>query len=218
MFWKLTLVLFAAATAASAAQFVVGSAETSVKAPFSACWGIEAYRYQGLVLKTDAIPAGTITRWEWYAAPGTGSTRHSLLSNFSVKMCHTSLNALTTPFATNYDNNTPVTVFSANPARVDPENNTWFGFDFDKPFVYNGGDNLLVETWWDGGNDGGPNCWMKYVLTSSRACIASRVRGVPQNGYPNGGKVEGYNMYMRITMGGAVAGSSSLGRVKALYR
>jgi hypothetical protein len=55
-------------------------------------------------------------------------------------------------------------------------------------------------------------------LTSSRACIASRVRSVPQNGYPNGGKVEGYNMYMRITMGGAVVGSSSLGRVKALYR
>lgn len=170
------------------------------------------------MLKTDAIPAGTITRWEWYAASGTGSVRHALLSKFSIKICHTSFNALTTPFAANYDGNTPVTVFSANPVRVDPEYNDWFGFDCKPTFAYNGTDNLLVETWWDGGNDGGPNCWMKYVLSSSRACIASRVRGVSQHGYPNGGKVEGYNMYMRITMGGATVGSSSLGRVKALYR
>jgi len=42
--------------------------------------------------------------------------------------------------------------------------------------------------------------------------------GVPQHGYPDGGEVEGYNMYMRITMGGAAVSSSSLGRVKALYR
>ncbi len=170
------------------------------------------------MLKTDAIPAGTITRWEWYAAPGTGSVRHALLSNFSVKMCHTSLNALTTPFAANYDNNTPVTVFSANPVRVDPENNTWFGFDFSPTFAYDGNNNLLVETWWDGGNDGGPNCWMKYVLGSNRACIASRVNGVPQHGYPNGGKAEGYNMYMRITMGAGAVAANSLGRVKAMYR
>ncbi len=37
MLRKLTLVVFAAAAGASAAQFVVGSAETAVKAPFSAC-------------------------------------------------------------------------------------------------------------------------------------------------------------------------------------
>ncbi len=149
---------------------------------------------------------------------GTGSKREAVLSNFSVKLCHTPLTALTTPFAANYGGRTPVTVFSANPATIDPQYNDWFGFDCKPTFAYNGTDNLLVETWWDGGNDGGPNCWMKYVLTSSRACIASRVNGVPQHGYPNGGKVEGYNMYMRITMGGEAVGSSSLGRVKALYR
>jgi hypothetical protein len=170
------------------------------------------------VLKTDNIPAGQIARWEWFAAPGTGSTRQGILSNFSIKICHTSFNVLTTPFAANYDGNTPVTVFSANPARVDPEYNAWFGFDCKPAFAYNGRDNFLVETWWDGGNDGGPNCWMKYVLGSARACIASRVRGVAQNGYPNGGKAEGYNMYMRITLGEAAVGASSLGRVKVIFR
>lgn len=149
---------------------------------------------------------------------GTGSKREAVLSNFSVKLCHTSLPKLTTPFAANYDRNTPVTVYEANPVRVDPPLNNWFGFNFNPVFDYNGSDNLLVETWWDGGNDGGPNCWMEDVLTSGRACIASRVNGVPQHGYPNGGKVEGYNMYMRITVGGAAVASSSLGRVKALYR
>ncbi len=170
------------------------------------------------MLKTDAIPAGTVTRWEWYAAMGTGSTLKAVLSDFSVKLCHTSLNALTTPFQANYDGKTPVTVFSANPVTINAPANTWFGFDLNPTFAYNGGDNLLVETWWDGGNNGGPNCWMKYVLGSKRACIASKVNGVPQNGYPNGGAAEGYNMYMRITMGGAAVGSSSLGRVKAMYR
>jgi hypothetical protein len=170
------------------------------------------------VLKTDVIPAGTITRWEWYAAPGTGSVRRGVLSNFSVKICHTSLNTLGTPFAANYDGNTPATVFSANPVTVDPEYNDWFGFDCKPAFPYNGRDNFLVETWWDGGNDGGPNCWMKYVLGSDRACIASRVNGVPQNGYPDGGKAEGYNMYMRITVEGVGVAPSSLGRVKALHR
>jgi hypothetical protein len=37
MLRKLTLLVVAAATAASAAQFVVGAPETGVKAPFSAC-------------------------------------------------------------------------------------------------------------------------------------------------------------------------------------
>jgi hypothetical protein len=37
MLRKLTLLVVAAAAGASAAQFVVGSAETAVKAPFSAC-------------------------------------------------------------------------------------------------------------------------------------------------------------------------------------
>jgi hypothetical protein len=170
------------------------------------------------VLKTDAIPAGTITRWEWYAASGTGSVRRAVLSNFSVKICHTPLTALTTPFTANYGGRTPVTVYSSNPEIVDPQYNAWFGFDCHPAFDYNGSDNLLVETWWDGANDGGPNCWMKSVASSSRACIASRVRGVPQYGYPNGGGVADYNMYMRITTSGAAVGSSSLGRVKALYR
>jgi len=37
MLRKLVIVVCAAAAGASAAQFVVGSAETGVKAPFSAC-------------------------------------------------------------------------------------------------------------------------------------------------------------------------------------
>lgn len=149
---------------------------------------------------------------------GTGSTMQAVLSNFSVKVCHTSLAKLTTPFAANYDGKTPVTVYSANPVTIAPPVNTWFGFDFSPAFEYNGRDNLLVETWWDGGNNGGPNCWMTSVPGSARACVASRVNGVPENGYPNGGAVEGYNLNMRITLTPNAVAPTSLGRVKTLYR
>ena len=170
------------------------------------------------MLKTDAIPAGSITRWEWCAAPGTGSVRHAVLGSFSVKICHTSLTALTTPVLANYAGNSPVTVFSSPSLTLDPEYNAWFGFDCSPSFAYNGTDNLLVETWWDGGNDGGPNCWIRNGPSSARACVASRVRGVPQNGYPDGGGVADYNMYMRITVGGEGVAPTSLGRIKSLYR
>jgi hypothetical protein len=101
---------------------------------------------------------------------------------------------------------------------VDPEYDAWFGFDCSPAFTYNGTDNLLVETRWDGDNGAGPNCWMRNVPSSARACVASRVRGVPQHGYPDGGAVADYNMYMRITVGGEAVAPTSPGRVKALYR
>jgi hypothetical protein len=149
---------------------------------------------------------------------GTGSTQQAVLSNFSVKLCHTSLNALTTPFAANYDGRTPVTVFSANPVTINVPADTWFGWPCGPPFDYNGSDNLLVEVWWEGGNTGGPNCWTSAVTGSKRSVVASKVNGVPQNGYPNGGLVTDYSFYMRITLEDIGVAPSSLGRVKALYR
>ncbi|UCH78101.1 MAG: hypothetical protein JSU81_10320 [Candidatus Coatesbacteria bacterium] len=149
---------------------------------------------------------------------GTGSTLRAVLNDFSLKLCHTPRTKLTTPFASNYSGNTPLTVYSANPVTIVAPANTWFGFDCNPSFEYNGRDNLLVETWWDGGNDGGPNCWMANVSGSDRACVASRVNGVPQNGYPNGGKVEGYNFNMRITLTPNAVAPTSLGRLRALYR
>ncbi len=149
---------------------------------------------------------------------GTGSTQQAVLSNFSVKLCHTSLNALTTPFAANYDGRTPVTVFSANPVTINVPVNTWFGWACNPAFNYNGSDNLLVETWWEGGNNGGPNCWASEVAGSKRGAVASKVNGDPQNGYPNGGLVTDYNFYMRLTVEGIAVAPTSLGRVRALYR
>jgi hypothetical protein len=170
------------------------------------------------VLKTDNIPGGQVTRWEWNSAMGTGSVQHAVLSNFYLKLCHTSFNQLTTPFASNYDGNTPVTVFSANPVTINPPMNTWFGFDCHPAFDYDGRRNLLVEVWWDGGNNGGPNCWTTNAAGSKRCVTASRVNGVPQNGYPDGGAVGDYSFYMRITLTPSAVAPTSLGRIKGLYR
>jgi hypothetical protein len=167
-----------------------------------------------LVLQSDGLPAGTVTRWEWNAA-------RDLLAgsfyNFKLTLCHTSLAALTESYVGNYDGHTPVTVYDRNPATISavPSNN-WFGFDFDTPFVYNGSDNLVVEVWWEEDSNGGGNTQWNFPV-NGRCCFSYIVNGNPVNGYPDRGSASYFMHYMRATVSPSAVAPTSLGRVRALY-
>jgi len=171
---------------------------------------------QDLVMQTDALPAGRVTKWEWYGV-GTSVTPGQYYQ-FRLRLCHTSRTALTQIYADNYAGNTPVRVFYRNPVNFNPKLNDWFGFTFDTPFDYDGQGNLIVEVWWVGaGNEATAYTdWGRDFL--GRAVVSFVTNGNPECGYPDAGRVQDYVHYMRITMTGVAVAPTSLGRVKALYR
>ena len=171
---------------------------------------------QDLVLQRDALPAGRVTRWEWF---GVGKeVKAGKYYKFRLTLCHTSRTALTEKYADNYDGNTPAQVFYRDPVQFDPKLNDWFGFTFDAPFGYNGRDNLIVEVWWAGQEDeaNAYTDWGRDFM--GRHVVSFVTYGVPQCGYPNAGRVNDYIHYMRITMTGVAVAPTSLGRVKGLFR
>jgi hypothetical protein len=171
-----------------------------------------------LVLQSDGLPAGTVTRWEWR----TGASKTFLagyFDNFRLTLCHTGLGSLTNSYAGNYDGRTPVNVFERSRltvSQVAPE--TWLPFDFDTPFDYNGTDNLIVEVWWEGDNGAGGSARYGNAGGGPRQLYSGILNGVPYGGYPDNGYTSAYMHYMRITMSAAAVNSSSLGRIRALYR
>ena len=168
-------------------------------------------RHQALVLKSDGLPAGVISAWEWESWSVIELCRYK---SFKVKLCHTPLTKLTDTFATNYGGKTPVKVLDKAPFSFGPITSVrWFGFDFDTPFEYNGRDNLVVEVWWVTVNQGG-GCVQWNLPENGRCCWAND----DSPGYPNRGKVYTYRYHMRITMSPAAVAPTSLGRVKSMYR
>lgn len=171
-------------------------------------------RIQDLVLQSDAVPAGSITMWEWHA---NGSIVGGTYKDFRVELCHTNLSALTNTFQTNYGGNTPARVFYRSSHYVNPTAESWFGWSFDTPFAYNGTDNFIIEVWWV--EDEGEGAAPTYITKITSRGLYSSIRyGVPQNGYPNQGELMNYLHHMRITLEGIGVAPTSLGRVKALYR
>ena len=167
------------------------------------------------MLKSDGLPAGTIIKWEWNAAL---DLRAGSFYNFKLTLCHTSLTALADTYVKNYDGNTPVTAYSRNPVTIPAvPANQWFGFDFDKPFAYNGRDNLVVEVWWVNDTNGGGNTQWNFPV-DGRCCFSYIVNGNPQSGYPDKGRVSHFLHYMRATVSPTGVEASSLGMVRALLR
>ena len=160
-------------------------------------------RSQDLVLSTDAVPAGTVVKWEWYAS---ASVSAGTFNNFSLKLCHTNKTALTTDFTGNYGGNTPVQVYYKSSEYIAATPNTWFGFAFTTGFDYNGKDNLIVEVEWSG-DSGGYD--YNYWSAATARCMYK------YNSYA--ARVYHYLHYMRITTGALGVAPTSLGRVKALY-
>ena len=171
-------------------------------------------RIQDLVLQSDAVPAGSITKLEWHA---NGSIVGGTYKDFRIKLCHTSLSALTNTFQTNYGGNTPLRVFSRSSHYVSPPAESWFGWAFDTPFAYNGTDNFIIEVWWE--EDVGEAAAATYITKIMSRGLYSSIRyGVPQNGYPNAGELMNYLHHMRLTLEGIAVAPTSLGRLKTLYR
>ncbi len=70
--------------------------------------------------------------------------------------------------------------------------------------------------WWEGDNNG--HAYTYWGAYTGRY-VYSYIKGsTPYYGYPDKGQVTNYLHNMRITISGAAVASTSLGRVKAIYR
>ncbi len=95
---------------------------------------------------------GVITAVAYQA---TNDAANAQFNEFEMKLCHTSLNELTSSFSGNYDGNPPELVASADPVVFNTTTDGWFDIPGFQPFDYNGVDNLLIEVQWfnDNGTD-----------------------------------------------------------------
>jgi hypothetical protein len=176
---------------------------------------MDAVRIQGLVLKSDGLPAGEITKWEWH---GLGTGEPNVFHNFKMSLCHTGLGELGTTYASNYAGNTPVKVLEAVRFNFPAYGDDWFGWDFTQTFHYSGQDNLIIEVWWDGHDtDGGI---ISHISSGGpgRTVYATKAHGQPFHGYPDAGKIMRIEYYMRVTLRETGVENSALGRIKAVFR
>lgn len=164
-------------------------------------------RNQDLVLSTDEIPAGTVTKWEWQCHLSGSENKAGTYYNFKLLVCHTSLSELTYDFQKNYDGNTPVEVYSRSQEKIYAERGAWFGWAFDTNFRYDGQHNLIIEVYWKDSDQQGQ--------TSTYATAGTNRGYYNVNGSIS---VVNYWHHMRITIEGIGVAPTSLGRVKTLYR
>ena len=128
---------------------------------------------------------------------------------FSLKLCPTPRSALVADFTANYDGRTPTVVYYDPAFTPSPVPYTWYGFDLQTPFYYNGVDNLIMEVRWKG-RDGTPS-FVTYWSRATARCVMSVGAAEPPLVYD-------FIHYMRITYDDTAVGPASLGRVKALWR
>ncbi|MCK4265662.1 MAG: hypothetical protein KAX31_00150, partial [Thermoplasmata archaeon] len=89
----------------------------------------------------------------------TDYTSTGTFNNFIISMAHTSLDALTTTFAGNFDGYL-IEVFPNQTIVVDSsDSNSWVKFDLNDNFTYDSSHNLLVDITWSG--DSGTNIFMQ---------------------------------------------------------
>jgi hypothetical protein len=87
--------------------------------------------------------AASVTEVQLYATHDAFS--EGLFMNAEILLCHTSVTALTTSFQANYSGNEPYPVFSRDTLAIDWTAPGWNGLVFDRPFAYDGADNLIIE-------------------------------------------------------------------------
>ncbi|UCH78099.1 MAG: hypothetical protein JSU81_10310 [Candidatus Coatesbacteria bacterium] len=213
---RFALALMLTAAVAWADRVLVGDAGVRVDFPYYGGGGYEAMRCLEVVRKTDGLLAGDVKRWEW--SGGETEEIFGKFSKFRVHLCHTSRAEAAPPFNSNYEGRTPTLVFSADPVTVNMRIREWFGFDCQPAFSYDGRLNLLVEVRWEGDDNTGGRVFAADVPAQARCLLAYRKDGQPVNGYPDQGKAFNWLHYMRVTISPITVGTTSWGRVKALYR
>jgi hypothetical protein len=87
--------------------------------------------------------AASVTEVQLFATHDAFS--EGLFMNAEILLCHTSVTALTTSFQANYAGHEPYTVFSRDTLAIDWTAPGWNGLVFDRPFDYDGADNLIIE-------------------------------------------------------------------------
>lgn len=165
-------------------------------------------RSQDLVLREEGLTAGTITGWGWYASSVLST---GYFNNFKITLCHTGRKELVADFVTNYDGRTPRKVYErAAQFTGSAVAYTWWSFDFDTPFEYDGDDNLIVEVFWQE-RDGGPGVVSYWTPIKGRCCMYA-------GPVPTDPAIFDYLHFMRLTVSPTAVAPTSLGRVKAVFR
>ncbi len=95
-----------------------------------------------------------------------------LFFNNEIVLCHTTVSELTTSFAANYAGNDPYSVFLLDTLAIDWTAPGWNGLVFDRPFDYNGTDNLIIEFRYLGENGKTINARAFYPPTPNRTLDA----------------------------------------------
>jgi hypothetical protein len=164
-------------------------------------------RSQDLVLREEGLTAGSITRWEWYAS---SVLSRGYFNNFKLTLCHTGRAELVADFVANYDGRKPLVVYERDAEYANAVAYTWWGFDFDTSFRYDGADNLIVEVFWQG-REGGPGVVSYWTPMQGRCCMYA-------GPVPCDPAVFHFLHFMRITVSPTAVAPTSLGRVKAVFR
>jgi len=203
--------LVAAPVALAGVHTVGGAGGTGNTIPW---WGNSStypeMRFQTIWRQSDIAEAGMITLVEHqdWSASSTGGTFTGCL----VKLCHTSLAAITSVFADNYGGNTPVTCLDGTVIVPDVNNGDWWTvLSGASLFQYNNTHNLLYEVSWTG-RSGGPN----YINHPSSG-YTGRVWAASASA-ATGSTSTGYGTVARITIRPSAVEPTSLGRVKSMYR
>jgi hypothetical protein len=167
-------------------------------------------RFQTIWLQSQISEAGNVTKLEHqdWSNNSTGGTFTGCL----VKLCHTSLSAITAVFADNYGGNTPVTILSGTKVVPDVSNGQWWEVASGSSlFGYNNTNNLLYEVSWTG-RSGGPN-YINHTSSGQTGRVYANSATAS-----SGSVTAGYGTIARITIEPTGVAPTSLGRVKSLYR
>ncbi len=117
---------------------------------------------------------------------GSGVYNHGVFLNARVYACHTTVEELDSAFADNYAGNTPQAAMTRDTLALSWTNGEWQGLEFDSPFSYNGSDNLVLESRWQG-DDGGSVYNLGYHTSGNRAVDGKSPTaeyGTPRNYMP----------------------------------
>ena len=117
---------------------------------------------------------------------GSDVYNHGVFLDAGVYACHTMVTELDSACEENYGGNEPVQLTARDTLSLQWENGAWQGLGFDRPFSYNGSDNLLLEFRWLG-DDGGSVYNMGYYTSGNRAVDAKSPTaeyGTPRNYMP----------------------------------
>jgi hypothetical protein len=105
-------------------------------------FGSGAFRFQWLYLASEINTGGMFDKAGWKVNSGTGGS--STLSNFKMKLCNTTVTALTTTFDSNYGGATPMTVIDNASFQIS-ESGGYVTLDPPDVFYYDSTKSLLIE-------------------------------------------------------------------------